>query len=164
MLETSNSVSVAIRLSNQPVGRFGNINNDALVMVRRKDNGLLSVPAGGLDQGENTLSAVLRELLEEAGIKPERLCGLNHRPLNIIQIPGKDKNRFGFIYEAYMQKPIPEVGYAVNDEDIGWVRPVGITELKEIVRRRGKGLYKVEYNLPVVRSFLKDVFDDPYSC
>jgi ADP-ribose pyrophosphatase YjhB (NUDIX family) len=55
----------------------------SIVLVRRRDNGLWSLPGGLVDWGEDILTAATRELKEEAGLDTihlERLVGLYSRP------------------------------------------------------------------------------------
>ncbi|MGB3200649.1 MAG: NUDIX hydrolase [Nodosilinea sp.] len=54
-----------------------------VVLVRRRDNGLWSLPGGIVDWGEDVLTAAARELKEEAGLETvglERLVGVYSQP------------------------------------------------------------------------------------
>lgn len=51
----------------------------AVVLIRRRDNGLWSLPGGIVDWGEDVLTAAARELKEEAGVEIvgcDRLVGV----------------------------------------------------------------------------------------
>lgn len=54
-----------------------------IVLIRRRDNGLWSLPGGMVDWGENIPTAVARELAEETGlelVKIRRLVGVYSAP------------------------------------------------------------------------------------
>ena len=55
----------------------------SIVLVRRRDNGLWSLPGGIVDWGEDVITASTRELKEEAGLETlglERLVGVYSQP------------------------------------------------------------------------------------
>jgi ADP-ribose pyrophosphatase YjhB (NUDIX family) len=57
--------------------------DDAIVLVRRRDNGLWSLPGGIVDWGEDVMTSAARELQEEAGLRLvglERLVGVYSHP------------------------------------------------------------------------------------
>jgi len=61
--------------------------NDNILLVRQFrqaiDKELLEIPAGGIDEGESSGEAVIREMREETGFRPgkvERLCGFYSTP------------------------------------------------------------------------------------
>lgn len=57
--------------------------NGTIVLVRRRDNGLWSLPGGIVDWGEDVITAAARELKEEAGLQTvglERLVGVYSQP------------------------------------------------------------------------------------
>lgn len=59
------------------------LDNDTIVLVRRRDNGLWSLPGGIVDWGEDVITAAARELKEEAGLETvglERLVGVYSQP------------------------------------------------------------------------------------
>ncbi|MBE9140884.1 NUDIX hydrolase [Nodosilinea sp. LEGE 07088] len=54
-----------------------------IVLVRRRDNGLWSLPGGLVDWGEDVMTSAARELQEEAGLQMvelERLVGVYSQP------------------------------------------------------------------------------------
>ncbi|TVQ08408.1 MAG: NUDIX hydrolase [Leptolyngbya sp. DLM2.Bin27] len=54
-----------------------------VVLVRRRDNGLWSLPGGIVDWGEDVITAAARELKEEAGLETlelDRLVGVYSQP------------------------------------------------------------------------------------
>ncbi|MGB3137186.1 MAG: NUDIX hydrolase [Nodosilinea sp.] len=58
----------------------------AIALVRRRDNGLWSLPGGIVDWGEDVFSAAARELREEAGLET---IGLD-RLVGVYSHPGRD--------------------------------------------------------------------------
>jgi ADP-ribose pyrophosphatase YjhB (NUDIX family) len=55
----------------------------AIVLIRRRDNGLWSLPGGIVDWGEDILTAAVRELKEEAAVETvgvDRLVGVYSQP------------------------------------------------------------------------------------
>lgn len=55
----------------------------SIVLVRRRDNGLWSLPGGIIDWGEDVITAATRELKEEAGLETlglDRLVGVYSQP------------------------------------------------------------------------------------
>jgi len=64
-----------------------NAQGEAL-LAKRTDNGLWCIPGGHVDLGETLEAAVLRELLEEAGLRAKvlRLVGIYSDPQNSLHI------------------------------------------------------------------------------
>jgi ADP-ribose pyrophosphatase YjhB (NUDIX family) len=58
----------------------------SIVLVRRRDNGLWSLPGGIVDWGEDVFTAAARELKEEAGLETVQL----HRFVGLYSQPGRD--------------------------------------------------------------------------
>ena len=57
--------------------------DNSIVLIRRRDNGLWSLPGGIVDWGEDLPTAIQRELLEETGLeltKIRRLVGVYSAP------------------------------------------------------------------------------------
>jgi len=104
-----------------------------VVLVKRKDNGLWSLPGGMVNWGEEILVAARRELKEETGlqfIKLERLVGIYSSPHRdprfhsvCIAVAAKVDGTMGIQdsleishIEAYSWKDIP-LGYLSHDHD-----------------------------------------------
>jgi ADP-ribose pyrophosphatase YjhB (NUDIX family) len=49
-------------------------NHGAILLMRRSDNGLWGMPAGGMNVGETVAEAVVRETFEETGIRTETVA------------------------------------------------------------------------------------------
>ncbi len=75
----ANSIAVA-------VSAFIQDNHGRLLMIRRSDNNLYSIPGGQLEPGETLTQAVVREVKEETGIDVEvtGLIGLYSNPHHVI--------------------------------------------------------------------------------
>lgn len=59
------------------------LSDDRIVLIRRRDNGLWSLPGGIVDWGEDLPTSIRRELLEETGLeltKIRRLVGVYSAP------------------------------------------------------------------------------------
>jgi ADP-ribose pyrophosphatase YjhB (NUDIX family) len=59
------------------------LDDDSIVLVLRRDNGLWSLPGGIVDWGEDVFTAASRELKEEAGLETvglDRLVGVYSQP------------------------------------------------------------------------------------
>jgi 8-oxo-dGTP pyrophosphatase MutT (NUDIX family) len=57
-----------------------------ILMHRRTDNGLWSIPGGGMEVGETIRQTVVREVEEETGlqVEPDRLVGIYTDPRHVI--------------------------------------------------------------------------------
>lgn len=55
---------------------------DRLLLGKRKDNGLWTLPGGHLEEGEDPHTAAIRELKEEAGLQANKLDPLDNRVLD----------------------------------------------------------------------------------
>jgi ADP-ribose pyrophosphatase YjhB (NUDIX family) len=86
-----------------------------LVLVKRRDNGLWSLPGGLIDWGESIPSAISRELSEETG-------------LTVIRI-----GRLVGVYSSFDRDPrVHSVAVAVEIEAAGTMAPVDELEIAEI--------------------------------
>jgi ADP-ribose pyrophosphatase YjhB (NUDIX family) len=59
------------------------LEDESIVLVRRRDNGQWSLPGGIVDWGEDVMTAAARELKEEAGLETlglKRLVGIYSQP------------------------------------------------------------------------------------
>ncbi|MEU4381815.1 NUDIX hydrolase [Micromonospora echinofusca] len=106
-----------------------------VLLARRADNGLWSVPAGLIDPGEQPADAVVREVYEETGVRVriERLAGLATHP---VVYPNGDVCEYlnvWFRCRAVGGEP------RVNDDesiDVAWFDPTDLPEVNEWVRLR----------------------------
>jgi ADP-ribose pyrophosphatase YjhB (NUDIX family) len=58
-----------------------------ILLHRRSDNGLWSIPGGAMEIGESIAETVVREVAEETGleVEPERLVGIYSNPGHVIE-------------------------------------------------------------------------------
>jgi 8-oxo-dGTP diphosphatase len=70
------------------------INEQGEVLLhRRSDNGVWSLPGGAIDPGEEPADAVVREVWEETGVRviPERIVGVYSGPDHFAAYPNGDQ-------------------------------------------------------------------------
>src|SRR5689334_16896369 len=76
---------------------------DQLLLIRRSDNGLYSIPGGGLEVGETITQTVVREVHEETGVIVEvtGLIGIYSNPAHIIAYDdGEVRQEFSLCFRA----------------------------------------------------------------
>jgi ADP-ribose pyrophosphatase len=102
-------------------------NNVLLVRQFRKpvEKELLEIPAGGIDPGEDAETAVIREMQEETGFKPQTLKRLG----GFYSAPGWATE---YLYLYLATDLIPRRMYAEDTEGIE-VIPVPVADIPELV-------------------------------
>jgi ADP-ribose pyrophosphatase len=107
------------------------VDNDGHILLVRQfrkpvEMELLEIPAGGIDPGEDPVTAVRREMREETGYRPERVVELG----GFYAIPG-----YGTEYlHLYLAKElVPDPLTAEDTDDIELVR-VTPEEILELIR------------------------------
>ncbi len=117
------------------------VTNDAgeILLHRRSDNELWSVPGGAMELGESIAEAVTREVKEETGfdVEPERLVGVYSDPGHIVAYSdGEVRQQFSICFACRV------VGgdFAESDEslDVRFFAPADVSQLpmSESVRLR----------------------------
>ncbi|MFI5716067.1 NUDIX hydrolase [Nocardia sp. NPDC051750] len=137
----ANSVKVAVSaLVQDDQGR--------ILLIRRSDNGLYSIPGGGLEAGETVAQAVVREIHEETGIDVEvsELVGVFSNPEHIIAYDdGEVRQEFSICFRA---QPIGgDLRTSDESTKVEWVRPTELAERDihpSILLRIRKGLEGVD--------------------
>ena len=79
------------------------LDEDRLLVIRRTDNGLWSLPGGGMEPGETVSEAVIREVREETGydVKPTRLVGVFSDPHHVVSYDdGEVRQSFSICFEC----------------------------------------------------------------
>ncbi|TDB77503.1 NUDIX domain-containing protein [Micromonospora sp. KC721] len=106
-----------------------------VLLARRGDNGRWSVPAGIVDPGEQPADAVVREVLEETGVRVrvERLAGVATHP---VVYPNGDICRYLNVW--FRCRPVGGEPRADGDEstEVGWFDPADLPPLDDWSRLR----------------------------
>jgi ADP-ribose pyrophosphatase YjhB (NUDIX family) len=74
-----------------------------ILLIRRSDNELWSVPGGRMEIGESISDAASREVLEETGIRarPIRVVGIYSSPKNVVAYDdGEVRQQFSVCFEC----------------------------------------------------------------
>lgn len=99
------------------------VTNDAgnILLIRRSDNGLWTIPGGAMEPGESIAECCCREVLEETGIEVEitRLVGIYSNPRHVIEYAdGEVRQQFSICFacrpsggELATSDESSEVGY-----------------------------------------------------
>ena len=93
---TANSIAVA-------VSAFIQDDDGRILMIRRTDNDLYSIPGGQLELGETLAQAAVREVREETGIECEvvGVVGLYSDPKHVISYDdGEVRQEFSICFRA----------------------------------------------------------------
>lgn len=109
------------------------VNNESkILMVKRTDNGLWSLPGGYMSLGENAAQAVIREVGEEAGleIEVERLMGILS-PVQAWQYPNGDCTQG--VVAIFRAHPLgneirPDL---IESSQVSWMAPIELLNLEE---------------------------------
>jgi ADP-ribose pyrophosphatase YjhB (NUDIX family) len=115
--------SIFARMSPLVAGTAAIINDDGkILLMRRSDNRLWSMPGGILEVGETPAAGVVREALEETGVRcaPIALVGVYDNRMwetGVIQ----HLYKFTFLCKSLDDRPPEEpVSHAVETLEIGW--------------------------------------------
>src|SRR5689334_9670999 len=74
-----------------------------ILLIRRTDNGLWSLPGGGMEPGETVMGCAVREVKEETGIDVEvtGLVGIFSNPAHVVAYPdGEVRQGFSICVSA----------------------------------------------------------------
>jgi 8-oxo-dGTP pyrophosphatase MutT (NUDIX family) len=95
-----------------------------VLMIRRTDNDLYSIPGGAQDLGESIGQTVVREVKEETGIEvePTELIGVYTDPAHVIAYSdGEVRQEFSICFRA---RPVGgEVRTSSESTEVHWVEP-----------------------------------------
>jgi ADP-ribose pyrophosphatase YjhB (NUDIX family) len=114
-------------------------NQGAILLIRRSDNELWSIPGGRMEIGESLSEAAVREVLEETGIhaRPIRVTGIYSSPKGVVVYEdGEVRQQFSICFEC---EPIAG-SIRPSDEslEVGFYneRAVRSMPMSESIRRR----------------------------
>jgi ADP-ribose pyrophosphatase YjhB (NUDIX family) len=74
-----------------------------ILLHRRTDNELWSIPGGGMEVGERIAATVVREVKEETGLKvePETLVGIYSNPQHVVEYgDGEVRQQFSVCFDC----------------------------------------------------------------
>ena len=96
-----------------------------IVLIKRSDNGLWAVPAGGLELGDSVRQCAIREMYEETGLTPTKLA-----PIAILSgADTTETNMWGHTYEYLITVFLATawtgelVTQTEESTDAGWFHP-----------------------------------------
>ena len=119
---TANSLVVAVSAVVIEAGR--------LLVIRRTDNGLWSLPGGGMEPGETVGGAVIREVREETGydVKPTRLVGVFSDPAHVVAYDdGEVRQAFSLCFDCILI-----AGTARTSSESSAVEWISLSELDQL--------------------------------
>ncbi len=99
---------------------------DRILLIKRTDNGLWTIPGGAMEPGENIADCCRREVLEESGIEVDitRLIGIYSNPRHVIEYAdGEVRQQFSVCFacrpvggQLATSNESSEVGYFTLDD------------------------------------------------
>ena len=119
----ANSIAVA-------VSAFIQDDDGRILMIRRTDNDLYSIPGGQLELGETLAEAAVREVREETGIECEvtKVIGLYSDPKHVIAYDdGEVRQEFSICFRA---TPLTTKTHtSTESKEVAWVDPLNVWDL-----------------------------------
>ncbi len=101
-----------------------------VLLIRRTDNDLYSIPGGGVELGETLTQTVQREVLEETGINVQvtGLIGVYSDPEHVIEFTdGEVRQEFSICFRA---TPVGgELRTSDESKEVRWTDPADLDEL-----------------------------------
>lgn len=120
----ANSIAVAVSV-------FIQDDDGRILMIRRADNDLYSIPGGQLELGETLAQAAVREVREETGIECEvtGVIGLYSDPKHLIAYDdGEVRQEFSICFRANFIEG--SVRVSSESKEVLWVDPADLANLK----------------------------------
>ena len=103
---------------------------DRVLLVKRRDNDLWTLPGGGMDLGESIVETAVREVKEETGLDVEvtGLIGVYTNPRHVIAYTdGEVRQQFSLCFGTRLIGG--ELCVDSESTDIAWIRPQDIPSL-----------------------------------
>ncbi len=116
----ANSIAVA-------VSAFIQDDEGRILMIRRTDNDLYSIPGGQLELGETLTQAAVREVREETGIECEitNIVGLYSNPNHVVAYTdGEVRQEFSICFRANAKNNTMHT--SSESKEVLWVDPSGL--------------------------------------
>jgi ADP-ribose pyrophosphatase YjhB (NUDIX family) len=138
----ANSIAVA-------VSAFIQDDEGRILMIRRTDNDLYSIPGGQLELGETLAEAAVREVREETGIECEvtEVIGLYSDPKHVIAYDdGEIRQEFSICFRADFRGGTPKT--SSESREVLWIHPNKMEDLNmhpSIMLRIRHSLVKCNY-------------------
>jgi ADP-ribose pyrophosphatase YjhB (NUDIX family) len=92
-----------------------------ILLIRRSDNGLWTIPGGAMEPGEDIAACCRREVLEESGIKVDitRLIGIYSNPRHVIEYAnGEVRQQFSVCFAC---RPVAgELSTSDESSEVGY--------------------------------------------
>lgn len=120
----ANSIAVAVSV-------FIQDDEGRILMIRRTDNDLYSIPGGQLELGETLAEAAVREVREETGIECEvtGVIGLYSDPKHVIAYDdGEVRQEFSICFNA--QATDGTLRTSSESKEVKWIRVTEIPNLQ----------------------------------
>jgi ADP-ribose pyrophosphatase YjhB (NUDIX family) len=121
----------APKANNSVIATSAYVENDAgqILLIRRTDNGLWSLPGGGMEVGETVLNCVVREVKEETGVDIEvtGLVGIFSNPSHVVAYPdGEVRQDFSICVSA---RPVAgNVQTSEESAEVAWLSRDELTQ------------------------------------
>jgi len=98
----------------------------AILLIKRDDSGLWTIPGGAMEVGESIRQAVVREVREETGleVEPETIVGIYSNPRHVVEYAdGEVRQEFSICFgcgviggDLATSEESPEVGFFEPEE------------------------------------------------
>ncbi|HEX6676519.1 MAG TPA: NUDIX domain-containing protein [Actinomycetes bacterium] len=98
-----------------------------ILLHRRTDNALWSIPGGAMEVGESIAETVVREVKEETGlvVAPERLVGIYSNPRHVVEYAdGEVRQQFSVCFACRLVGG--QVATGDESSEVGFFTPVEI--------------------------------------
>jgi 8-oxo-dGTP pyrophosphatase MutT (NUDIX family) len=101
--------------------------DDALLLIRRTDNGNWALPGGAIEMSESVAQAAARETLEETGITRAvtGLAGIYSDPGHVIHYTSNDEVRREFAIVLTARPVSGEPTPSAESREVRWADPAG---------------------------------------